>query len=135
MGGDLGGELTRMVIGAAIEVHRELGPGLLEAVYEQCLACELQRRGIGCARQVQLPVVYKGTEIDCRYRIDLVIADALIVEVKSVDHLTPLHDAQVMTYLRLSGYQLALLINFNTVLVKQGIRRIVLSAAISAPLR
>lgn len=132
---DLGSDLSHTVIGAAIEVHRELGPGLLETIYEKCLIHELDHRGITCARQVQVPLVYKQTPLNSHLRIDLLVDNSLIVEIKSVDRLTPLHDAQALTYLRLTGLQLALLINFNAVLLRHGIRRLALSSAPSAPLR
>ncbi len=128
MNADLGGELSGIVIGAAIDVHRKIGPGLLEAVYEECLACELDMRGIAYTRQVLLPLVYKGITIDCHYKIDLVVENRLIVEIKAVEHVTPLHGAQVLTYLRLSGCDLGLLINFNSVVLKDGVRRFALSS-------
>jgi GxxExxY protein len=123
-----GGEITRGVIGAAIEVHRELGPGLLESTYAACLACELRQRGIPFAQEVSLPVTFKGIALDCGYRMDFVAAERLVVEVKAVEQIIPLHGAQVLTYLRLSGYQLGLLINFNNVLLKHGLRRYANSA-------
>ncbi|HEY6432286.1 MAG TPA: GxxExxY protein [Acetobacteraceae bacterium] len=129
MNTDLGGELSRIVIGAAIGVHREVGPGLLEAVYEECLACELRLQGIAYERQVLLPLIYKGIAIGCRYRIDFVVENSLIVEVKAIEHVAPIHEAQLLTYLRLSGFQLGLLINFNSVLLNHGIRRLALSPA------
>ena len=132
---DLGGELTKEVIGAAIEVHRELGPGLLESAYAACLACELSRRRISFAREVKLPVIYKGVEVDCRYMMDFVVAEQLVIELKAVEQIISLHEAQVLTYLRLSGYELGLLINFNDVLLKRGVRRYAYSSARSAPLR
>jgi GxxExxY protein len=135
MNADPGGEVTRKVIGAAIEVHRELGPGLLESTYSVCLASELRQRGIPFAREVKLPVVYKGTELDCAYVMDLVVADQLVVELKAVEQIIPVHEAQVLTYLRLSGYQLGLRINFHSVLLKQGLRRYALSSAHPAPMR
>jgi GxxExxY protein len=118
--------LTERIIGAAIEVHRALGPGLLESAYEACLVHELSERGIQCKRQVALPVRYKGKELDCGYRLDIVVADLVIVELKRVDKLIALHTAQVLTYLRLSGMRVGLLINFNTNLLKNGITRVVL---------
>ena len=118
--------LTSRVIGLAIGVHRELGPGLLESAYEECLCSELRQSGIVFARQVQLPIVYKGVRLDCGYRLDIVVQSAVILEIKSVDQLLPIHDAQLLTYLRLSGPKVGLLMNFNTVVLKDGIRRLVL---------
>jgi GxxExxY protein len=118
--------LTSRVIGLAIGVHRELGPGLLESAYEECLYFELGQSGIVFACQVQLPIVYKGVRLDCGYRLDIVVQSAVIVEIKSVDQLLPIHDAQLLTYLRLSGHKVGLLMNFNTVVLKDGIRRLVL---------
>jgi GxxExxY protein len=115
--------LTRRVIGLAIQVHRHLGPGLLESAYEECLCFELRQAGIAHTRQEKLPVRYKGFELDCRYQMDLVVEDSLVVEVKSVDQLAPIHEAQLMTYLRLSGHRLGLLMNFNCPMLKDGIRR------------
>jgi GxxExxY protein len=111
------------VIGAAIEVHRHLGPGLLESAYEECLCFELAQRGIAHQRQVPLPIVFKGHRLDCGYRLDIVVERRLIVEVKSVDQLMRIHEAQVLTYLRLSGLQTGILLNFNAVLLKHGLRR------------
>jgi GxxExxY protein len=111
------------VIGGAIEVHRVLGPGLLESAYEACLASELAARGIRVERQRTLPVVYKGAEIDCMYRLDMVVEDCVLVEIKAVEHLLPVHEAQILSYLRLSGLPLGLLINFHCATLKQGIRR------------
>ena len=132
-------ELTGRVIGAAIEVHRHLGPGLLESAYEQCLGFELGAQGIAFVRQAPLALEYRGHHLDCGYKMDLVVERRLIIELKSVEHLLPIHDAQVLTYLRLSGYPLALMFNFNTVLLKHGLRRFALTdlaySASSAPLR
>ena len=116
--------LTAAVIGAAIEVHRALGPGLLESAYEECLCHELSLRGIPFERQRSLPVAYKKVHLDCGYRIDLVIDERLVVEVKAVDALNPLHQAQVLTYLKLSGLRIGLLINFNSTVLKDGLKRI-----------
>jgi GxxExxY protein len=121
--------LSTSVIGAAIEVHRQLGPGLLESTYEECLCFELDQLGIAHERQLALPILYKGHRLDAGYRIDLVVERTLVVEVKSVDQLTRIHTAQVLTYLRLSGLETALLINFNSVLLKDGLRRFALSAS------
>ena len=119
-------EIARDVVDAAIKVHSALGPGLLESAYEVCLAHALMTRDRAVQTQVALPVVYEGMKLDAGYRIDLLVNGSVIVEVKSVEALAPIHEAQVLTYLRLSGRRLALLINFNVVLLKQGIRRLVL---------
>ncbi len=116
-------ELTRQIIGAAIEVHRHLGPGLLESVYEACLVHELAERGLVVDRQVELPVRYKNASIDCDYRVDLIINDQVVVELKAVETVHPIHEAQLMTYLRLSGNKVGLLINFNVRLLRDGITR------------
>jgi len=119
-------KVSRAVIGAAIEVHTVLGPGLLEAVYEECLCRELSLRGLPFHRQRALPVDYKGLRLECGYRLDLLVADLLVVEVKAVDALLPVHEAQLLTYLRLGGWKLGLLLNFNVRSLKEGIRRRVL---------
>lgn len=119
-------ELTRAVIGAAIEVHRALGPGKSEAAYERALAHELASRGLAHEAQKPVPVVYKGVKLDCGYRLDLLVAETVVIEVKAVETLHPVHQAQVITYLRLGGWQLALLLNFNVAVLKDGIHRIVL---------
>ena len=116
-------DLTHRVIGRALEVHYHLGPGLLESIYEECLCREFARTGIEFARQRPLPVMFKGENIDCELRLDLVAEEALVVERKSVARLHPIHEAQRLTYLRLSGIRLGLLINFNEVHLKEGIRR------------
>jgi len=118
--------LTRDVIGYAIDIHRHLGPGLLESAYEECLCHELKEAGIAFDRQQRLPVSYKSVHLDCGYRMDIVVAKKLLLEIKSVERLIPIHEAQILTYLRLSGYRLGLLINFNSVVLKDGIRRFVL---------
>jgi len=120
------GELTHAIRGAAMEVHKELGPGLLESAYEECMCHELSIRRLAFQRQVALPVVYKGIKLDCGYRLDLVVEDKVVLELKSVQQITPLHEAQLLTYLRLSGKKVGLLMNFNTVLIKDGIKRMVL---------
>lgn len=117
---------TEGIIGAAIEVHRELGPGLLESAYETCLAHELAERGFRVERQVPLPVRYKGVALDCGYRLDLVVDGEVIVELKAVKAFEPIHTAQLLTYLRLAGLRVGLLLNFNVAVLKQGIRRVVL---------
>jgi GxxExxY protein len=123
--GDELNRITERIIGAAIEVHRALGPGLLESAYEACLAYELATQGLGVERQKPLPIVYRDVTLDCGYRIDLLVDGAVIVEIKAVDRLAPIHDAQVLSYLRLSGLNVGLLINFNLKLLKKGIRRLV----------
>ncbi|MBL8519286.1 MAG: GxxExxY protein [Betaproteobacteria bacterium] len=119
-------KLTEAIIGAAIEVHRELGAGLLESVYEECLSKELEIAGLHFLRQPVLPVHYKGTTIEGAFRMDLLVDNAVVVEVKSVEKLLPIHEAQLLTYLRLSKKRIGLLLNFNVKLMKNGIRRIVL---------
>jgi GxxExxY protein len=118
-------ELTERVIGACIEIHRSLGPGLLESAYEECLCHELSVAGIGFERQKPLPVRYKNVKLDCGYRLDLVVEQKVIVELKTVESLLPIHEAQLLTYLKLSGLSLGLLINFNVPVLKSGIKRIV----------
>jgi GxxExxY protein len=119
-------ELTGAVIGAAIEVHRQLGPGLLESTYDACLCYELVARGVPFRRQVPVPVVYHDVKLDCGYRVDLVAGSQLVVELKSVAAIDPIHEAQLLTYMRLGGWRLGLLINFNVMLLKSGIRRRIL---------
>ena len=123
---DLHPELTRQIIGAAMEVHRQLGPGLLESAYEECLCHELRLRGISFQRQLDLPVEYKGLKLDCGYRLDLVVEDKVIVELKAVESILPVHEAQLLTYLRLTGKRVGLLINFNVPVLRRGIVRRVL---------
>jgi GxxExxY protein len=117
-------DLTSKVISAAIEVHRSLGPGLLESAYEGCLCHELDLRGINYERQKDLPVEYKGVKLECGYRLDIVVAGQLVVELKACDALEPIHEAQLLTYLKLTGLKIGLLINFNVPLLRLGIRRI-----------
>ena len=114
------------IVDAAFTVHAALGPGLLESVYELCLLHELKKRGLKVERQVSLPVVYDGLELDAGMRLDLLVENLVVVELKAVEMLLPIHKAQVLTYLKLSGYRLGLLVNFNSVLIKQGIQRIAL---------
>jgi GxxExxY protein len=121
-----GAELSERVIGLAIDVHRQLGPGLLESVYEECLCFELKHAGILHQRQIPLPVIYKGVRLECGYRLDIVIDRQLVIEVKAVEHLLPIHTAQMLTYLRLSRCKVALLMNFSCVTLKEGLRRFVL---------
>jgi GxxExxY protein len=119
-------ELSHQIIGAAIEVHKHTGPGLLESAYESCLAHEFSIRNIPFARQVPLPLMYKGQPIDCGYRLDFLVDNKIVVELKSVEDLTLIHEAQLLTYLKLSGHRVGLLINFNERILIQGIRRLVL---------
>jgi GxxExxY protein len=118
--------LTEQIIGFAIEVHRHLGPGLLESVYEECLCYELGQKGIAFRRQVPLPVVYKAVRLDCGYRMDVVVEGKVVLEVKTVERLMPIHDAQVLTYMKLSGIATGLLLNFHSAVLKDGIRRLML---------
>ena len=118
-------EITEEVIGAAIAVHRALGPGLLESAYEACLAYELVQRGLVVERQKSLPVTYRDVKVDCGYRIDLLVEESVVVEPKAVEELGPVHEAQLLSYLKLSGCRVGLLINFNVKVLKQGIRRLV----------
>lgn len=120
-------ELTEAIIAAAIEVHRHLGPGLLESAYQRCLGRELQLRQIAFCSEVSLPVNYKGVGLDCGYRVDFLVMGLVVVEVKSVSGLDPIHEAQLLTYLRLGGWKVGLLINFNVPLLKNGIKRRVLN--------
>jgi GxxExxY protein len=118
--------LTERIIGAAIEVHKALGPGLMESAYEECLCRELALRGIGIERQLPLPVEYKGVRLDCSYRLDLLVEQSVVVEIKSLSAIEPIHEAQLLTYLKLGGWKLGLLINFNVPVLKDGIRRRIL---------
>ena len=126
--------LTEQIIGAAIEVHRALGPGLLESAYEECLCHELRLRGVSFQRQVELPVEYKGVELDCGYRIDLLVADAVVVELKCVEKVQPVHEAQLLTYMKLTGKTVGLIFNFYTdVLTRGGVIRKALSNPSAPP--
>jgi len=119
-------KITEAVIGAAIEVHRNLGPGLLESAYRECLRYELVERGYDAPKEVPLPLLYKGTKLDCGYRMDLLVNDAVIVEVKSVESLGPIHQAQLLSYLKIVGGKVGLLLNFNVKILKNGgIKRLV----------
>ena len=120
-------KLTEQIIGAAIEVHRHLGPGLLESAYEACLAYELERLGLKVEKQKPLPLIYKDIRLDQGYRIDLLVADQVVVELKVVDALMPVHEAQMLSYLKLSGCKLGLLINFDVKLLKDGICRFIMT--------
>jgi GxxExxY protein len=115
--------ITENIIGAAIQVHKALGPGLLESAYEHCLAHELTKRHLRAEQQKPLPLVYEQVKLECGYRVDLIVEGSVIVEIKSVDALAPIHEAQILTYLKLSGCKLGLLINFNVPVVKDGIHR------------
>jgi GxxExxY protein len=117
--------LSKEIIGAAIEVHRQLGPGLLETAYEKCLCHELKIRSMNFECQQSLPVKYKGLNLECGYRLDVVVENLVILELKSVQAIEPIHEAQLLTYLKLSGLKLGLLINFNVTVLKNGIKRIV----------
>ena len=121
-------EITEAIIGAAIEVHRELGPGLLESSYQWCLGHEFVLRKIAFASERALPITYKGLSLDCGYRLDFLVMDRVVVEVKAVQSLDRVHDAQLLTYLRLGGWKAGLLLNFNVAVLKDGIRRKVLNA-------
>lgn len=118
--------VARATVDAGLKVHRELGPGLLETAYEHCLAYELTARGLVCQRQVILPIVYDGVKLDAGFRPDLIVENAVVVEIKSIDVLTRIHEAQILTYLRLSSCRIGLLMNFNVPLFKNGLRRFVL---------
>ncbi len=124
---DLGSRISEKIIGAAIEVHKTLGPGLLESVYEDCLAIEMQHSGLLFERQKTIPVTYKGKPLEVGFRADFVVEGHLIVELKAVERLLPIHEAQLLTYLKVSGCALGLIVNFNTPLLKEGIRRLALS--------
>lgn len=117
--------ITQTIIGAAIEVHRTLGPGLLESAYEACLAFELTSRNLAVETQRPLPLVYHDVKLECGYRIDLLVAGTVVVEIKSVERLAPIHEAQMISYLKLSGCNVGLLINFNVCTLKDGLRRFV----------
>lgn len=118
--------MTEAVIGAAIEVHKALGPGLLESAYEECLCRELELRGIAYQRQVALPVTYKGVQLDCGYRLDILVENLVVIGIKTVEDVLPIHEAQLLTYLKLGGWQAGLILNFNVPVLKQGIKRRVL---------
>jgi GxxExxY protein len=118
-------QVSGQIVDAAMKVHSALGPGLLESAYEACLLFELHKRGLKAVAQVQLPVVYESVKIDAGYRMDLLVEDAVVVELKSVEEIAPIHKAQLLSYLKLSGKKLGLLINFNTVHLKDGITRMV----------
>jgi GxxExxY protein len=117
-------DLTGNIIGAAIEVHKTLGPGLLESSYEECLCREFDLRKIAYRRQVPVPLEYKGMKLDCGYRLDVLVEDVVILEIKSCESIEPIHEAQLLTYLKLTGHKVGLLINFNVAVLKDGIKRI-----------
>jgi GxxExxY protein len=118
-------QLTELIIGAAIEVHRVTGPGLIESVYEECLCYELSQRGLSFHRQVEMPIGYKGIKLSCGLRMDVVVEDAVVLELKTVEQLLPVHSAQLLTYLKLSGKKVGLLINFNERVLTHGLKRLV----------
>jgi GxxExxY protein len=118
-------EITHEIIGAAMEVHRRLGPGLLESAYEECLSYELRQRNLRVDRQLGVPVIYKEVKLECGYRIDLLVEGKIVVELKSIEGLAPIHEAIILTYLRLSGHKVGLLINFNVTVLKDGVRRFI----------
>ena len=119
-----GNQLTSEIIGSAIEVHRNLGPGLLESTYEECLAFELQGRDMIVKRQHEIPILYKGNQLEQNYRIDLLVNNQVIVELKSIKRIEPIHDAQLLTYLKLANKKYGLLLNFNVPVMRQGIKRL-----------
>ena len=118
-------QLSSLIIGCAIEVHRVLGPGLLESAYENCLAYELSQKGVTVLQQVPMPIVYKEVRLDHGYRMDLLVNGRVVVEVKSVEFISDVHEAQLLTYLKLGDYRLGLILNFNTSILKMGIKRMV----------
>ncbi|HLP72839.1 MAG TPA: GxxExxY protein [Bacteroidales bacterium] len=119
-------ELTGIIVDCAVKVHKQLGPGLLESAYEECLHHELSEAGVSAIKQVPMPLVYKGKKLELGYRLDLLVEDKVIIEVKSVECLNPVHTAQIMTYLKLSGCRVGLIINFNVEFLKEGIKRIII---------
>ena len=120
-------DLTGKIISCAIEVHKALGPGLLESAYEECLSYELRNAGLRIEQQKPLPVVYKEIRLECGYRIDILVEDTVVVELKSVDVLNPVHEAQILTYLKFSGKKIGLLMNFNVTLLKNGLKKYVMN--------
>lgn len=119
-------DITKLIIGCAIDVHKELGPGLLESAYEECLYYELQKAGLKVEKQKAIPVVYKEIKLDCGYRADLIVEDKIIIELKTVDEFNPVHEAQILTYMKFAEKKLGLLINFNILRLKDGIKRYIL---------
>jgi GxxExxY protein len=118
-------ELTGKIIGIAIEVHRILGPGLLENAYKECLFYKLQNSGIHCIKEKPMPLIFEGVRMDCGYRIDILVEESVVIEIKSVEKLMEVHIAQTLTYMKLGNYRLGLLINFNMILLKNGIKRLI----------
>lgn len=116
-------EITKIIIGCAIEVHRNLGPGLLESAYEECLAHELTNKGLNIQRQQPTPVVYKDIKLECGYRIDILVENSVIIELKAVDSINPVHEAQILTYMKFAHKSIGLLINFNVTVLRNGIKR------------
>jgi GxxExxY protein len=116
-------QITKTIIGCAIEVHKELGPGLLESAYEECLVYELRQAGLNAERQVPVPVVYKNIKLDCGYRIDILVEKKVIIELKTIEAILPVHEAQILTYIKFAKKEIGLLINFNVTLLKNGIKR------------
>ncbi len=119
-------DITKVIIGCAIDVHKELGPGLLESAYEECLYYELQKAGLKVEKQKAIPVIYKEIKLDCGYRADLIVEDKIVIELKTVDEFNPVHEAQILTYLKFAEKKLGLLINFNVLRLKDGIKRYIL---------
>jgi GxxExxY protein len=118
-------ELTGKIIGIAIRVHRSLGPGLLENAYKECLFYKLQKSGINCVKEKPMPLIFEGVQMECGYRIDILVEEKIVIEIKSVESLTDIHLAQTLAYLKLGNYRVGLLINFNVVLLKNGIKRVI----------
>ena len=118
-------ELSNKIIGLAIEVHQSLGPGLLESAYKECLYYKLKKEGLSVAKEIPMPFVYEDVKLDCGYRIDILVENKIVIEIKSVEALNDVHLAQTLTYIKLGGYKLGLLINFNVYMLKEGIRRVV----------
>jgi len=119
-------EITKKIIGCSIEVHKNLGPGLLESAYEECLTFELEKAGLNYKRQQPTPVIYKDIKLDCGYRIDILVKNQVVIELKVVDEINPVHEAQILTYLKFSGKRIGLLINFNVTTLKDGLKRFIL---------
>ncbi|MEJ5261834.1 MAG: GxxExxY protein [Ignavibacterium sp.] len=119
-------EITKEIIGSAIDVHKELGPGLLESAYEECLFYELHKKRFNVERQKPIPIIYKEIRLECGYRADLIVENCVIVELKSIDAINPVHEAQILTYMRFADKRVGLLINFNVLRLKDGIKRFVL---------
>ncbi len=124
---DLGARLTQQIIGSAIEVHKHMGPGLLESIYEECMAIQLKKDGLVFEKQKPIPLIYDGQMLGTAFRADFIVEDKVIIELKACEKLQPIHDAQLLSYMKLSGVSLGLLMNFNSVLLKDGIKRMALS--------